>query len=113
MTDSADYLISKIVSMAVEADFTQQCMQWGFTIGAAFIVIGMVACILFILVRKEHWWAISALEFGTIVFSLIAGILLSFVGVIAYLDMPFVQSELDGLVTAYEALYGPLPEGIL
>lgn len=110
MTDTADYLLSRIAELSVS-------VEWGDTYWKAALVILVIGLALIMLGMLWHH-LFSGLYYSDgeslAVWIGAATALFGVIGTLAiYANMLHEQDALLGLVASYEALYGPLPEGIL
>lgn len=109
MTDSADYLISRIVE-------TGMSVEWngiGWRSGLAVIAAGTVLFLAGMLLQRKHGHEYRDMDCGVMILGIGAAIFGAMMALICYVGMLQDRDVLSGLVASYEALYGPLPEGIL
>lgn len=111
MTESADYILAKIIELNKDIDkmeLFQNLAEYAIIIGVCLVAVSLIVLVLL----KESsdlsdimCWAfligLVALGFGAMTY------------VYTWFELSFTYDQMDGLVLAYETVYGPLPEGIL
>lgn len=109
MTDSADYLLSRIVETSVSIGWNDDIWKVGLAllaVGIAFIVTGVIMNRR----EREEYYCPGDTPIIIGVFLTLIGAAMALMG---YASMLHDRDILSGLIVSYEALYGPLPEGIL
>ena len=109
MTDSADYLLSRIAEASVS-------VEWNGIAWKAGLVILVAGAVLFLagrLMNSRHGDRYCDTDYGVMLLGIGVAIFGALVALIGYVGMLLDQDILTGLVASYEAVYGPLPEGIL
>lgn len=109
MTDTADYLLSRITETSVSIGWDDIIWKVGLVslaVGIAFIVIGVIMNRR----ERENYYCPGDAPIIIGVFVAVLGAAAALGG---YACMLYDRDILSGLVASYEALYGPLPEGIL
>lgn len=109
MTDSADYLLSRIVEASVSMEWNDIVWKVGlvlFAIGIAFMVIGVIT-------NRREWEDYYRPGDTPIIIGVFATFIGAAMAIMGYAEMLRDQDILSGLIVSYEAVYGPLPEGIL
>lgn len=111
MTESANYMLTKIIELNRSIDMTE--LYQGYALIVAGIMLAVVVAM--ILIRKRvsmhdgmDLIVICVLSIGAV----IAGSCLIY-WVMCDIDLPYMHDQMDGLIIAYESVYGLLPEGIL
>lgn len=111
MTESADYILAKIIELNKDIDkmeLFQNLAEYAIIIGVCLVAVSLI--VLFLL--KES----SDLS-GIMCWAFLIGLIAAGLGAMAYIhywfDLSFMYDQMDGLVLAYETVYGQLPEGIL
>lgn len=109
MTDSADYLLSRITETSVSIGWDDIIWKVGLVslaVGIAFIVIGVI------MNRRERETYYCPGD-TPIIIGVFAAVLGAAAALGGYACMLYDRDILTGLVASYETLYGPLPEGVL
>lgn len=109
MTDSADYLLSRIVETGVSVELN----GIGWKAGLAVIVAGIVLFLVGMLLRRKHGYEYRDMDCGVMLLGIVVAIFGALAAFICYVGVLQDRDILSGLVASYEAIYGPLPEGIL
>ena len=95
--ESADYLLTRIVDTNVNIGWS----DLGWKLCVAILVISLIVVTIVLI-----WDSIMAVGF----FLMLGGAVMA---PIFYVGMLHDMDVLSGLISSYEAVYGPLPEGIL
>ena len=109
MTDSADYLLSRIAETSVSVEWNG--IAW--KAGLVMIVAGAVLFLIGRLMSRRHGDRYDDVDYGVMLLGIGVAVFGALVVIIGYIGMLQDRDVLSGLVASYEALYGPLPEGIL
>ena len=109
MTDTADYLLSRITETSVSMEWNDIAWKAGLallTAGLALVLVGK-------LMERRHGDDYHDMDCGVMLLGMGVAIFGAITALIGYVGMLQDQDILTGLVASYEALYGPLPEGVL
>lgn len=109
MTDSADYLLSRITEASVSMEWNDIAWKAGLVplaIGIVFIIIGAI-------MNRRKWDRYCRPGDTPIIIGIFAVLLGAAAVIGGYVGMLHDRDILSGLVVSYEAVYGPLPEGML
>lgn len=109
MTDSADYLLSRITETSVSMEWNDIAWKAGLVILAAGLVLFLVGK----LMNSKHGDRYCDMDYGVMLLGMGVAIFGAITALIGYVGMLQDQDILSGLIVSYEAVYGPLPEGIL
>ena len=109
MTDTADYLLSRITETSVSMEWNDITWKAGLTILAAGLVLFLVGK----LMERRHGDDYHDMDYGVMLLGMGVAIFGAITALISYVGMLQDQDALSGLIVSYEAVYGPLPEGIL
>lgn len=109
MTDSADYLLSRIAETGVSVEWNG--IAW--KAGLAVIVAGIVLLLVGMLLQRRHGHEYRDMDCGVMLLGIGVAVFGALAVLVGYVGMLQDRDVLSGLVASYEALYGPLPEGIL
>lgn len=109
MTDSADYLLSRIAETGVSVEWN----DLGWKAGLVVIVAGAILFLVGRLMNARHGDRYDDMDCGVMLLGVGVAIFGALAAFICYVGMLQDWDTLSGLVASYEALYGPLPEGIL
>ena len=103
--DSPDYLLTQIIETSVDMQSSQtmEAALWVATV--AFVAIAAVGAYL--------WWRQWAYDWVLFAAGATCAILTALIALAMGMSVGYEQMALDGLIASYEALYGPLPEGII
>lgn len=111
MTESADYILAKIIELNKDIDkmeLFQSLSEYAIIIGVCLFAVSLIVLALL----KER----SDLS-GIMCWAFLIGLVALGFGAMTYVymwfELSFMYDQMDGLVLAYETVYGQLPEGIL
>lgn len=108
--ESADYLLTRIVDTSVNIGWS----DLGWKLCVAISVISLIVMAIVLIWDSTHEDGSNEKShtaiFGVGFFLMFGGIVMA---PIFYASMLHDMDVLSGLVSSYEAVYGPLPEGIL
>lgn len=111
MTESADYILAKIIELNKDIDkmeLFQSLGEYALIIGVCLVVIS-IAVMAISKADSDIGDIIVLMFFGGSIIAIAGGI--DFAG--TWFELQFMYDQMDGLVIAYESVYGLLPEGIL
>ena len=115
--ETADYIITEIVRLSTELEYMQDIADITLPLGLVLTLGGAIACVIMFIhcrrVGEEFILYFSTWAIVTVSLALMLGFIADGIYMMAMFDIPHVQTNLDNLVMMYEALYGPLPGGLI
>lgn len=108
--ESADYLLTKIVDTNVNIGWSD--LGWKLCVAVSLLsLIVMIVILIRDSMHEDDAGENSHVAIMAVSFLLLLGG--AVIALICYAGMLYNMDVLSGLISSYEAVYGPLPEGIL
>ena len=109
MTDTADYLLSRITETSVSIEWND--ITW--KAGLALLTAGLALVLVGKLMERRHGDDYHDMDCDVMLLGMGVAIFGAIAALGGYACMLYDRDILSGLIVSYEAVYGPLPEGIL